>query len=170
MVLLICVARVYIVAYVIPSCRALLQLSALCQRTYNVSDVMKCLFQLLESKLAPFVSHAHSRNQATPPDHNLLQWLILLLSHILASLALRNQPINLSNLFVPSPILPTATVTPPPNQQEEAGSVGLKAELTEKRRNMKKTLSILTQKMEFVSGEEKLKLREEFDMVLNVSS
>lgn len=37
--------------YEIPTCRALLQLSALCQRTYRVSDTIQCLFQLLDEKL-----------------------------------------------------------------------------------------------------------------------
>ena len=99
--------------YEIPTCRALLQLSALCQRTYRVSDTIQCLFQLLDEKLPSLEMGL----QGNPPgDLQLLQWLVLLFSHVLASLSRHNQPNqsqNLSNLFVP-------VFTLPPSVSKEA--------------------------------------------------
>ena len=101
-----------------PTCRALLQLSALCQRTYRVSDTIQCLFQLLDEKLPSLETGLQGNPSGAIADQQLLQWLVLLFSHVLASLSRHNQPSqsqNLSNLFVP-------VLTLPPSASKEASA------------------------------------------------
>ena len=101
-------------------------------------------------------------------DHTLLQWIVLLLSHILASIATQNQPKSQTNLFVPLPLLPSSLILSftPPN--EEVDGESRRAELAERRRDLKHMLTSLGQKIEFASAEEKIKLKEEFDAIFMV--
>lgn len=99
--------------------RALLQLSALCQRTYQLSDIVACLFTLVEEKLQSLhKEHTPLPTSSKLADQQLLQWLVLLLSHFLASLSLHPQADNSqhqSNLFVP-------LLRVSPSKQEQASS------------------------------------------------
>ena len=150
-------------------CRTLLQLSALCQRTYQCSNVVRCLFQLLEEKLSLLLQDADHTDPTRSPDHLLLQWLVLLLSHILASLSLPNQSQNRSNLFVPVLSLPAVGVGQSEGREAE-GSVVVdsRAELGEMRREMKRRLTELQHQMKLLVGEEKMALRHEYEAIIQV--
>lgn len=152
--------------------RALLQLSILSQRTYDVSNVIECVLQLLEEKLIQFVQHStpsHPKGGGDKSfDHTLLQWIVLLLSHILASIATQNQPKSHTNLFVPLPLLPSSLILSLTEPKEEIDGERRRAELAERRRDLKRMLTSLGQKIEFASAEEKIKLKEEFDAIFLV--
>lgn len=150
-------------------CRTLLQLSALCQRTYQCSNVVRCLFQLLEEKLSLLLQDTDHTDPTRCPDHLLLQWLVLLLSHILASLSLPNQSQNRSNLFVPVLSLPVVGVGQGEGREAE-GSVVVdsRAELGEMRREMKRRLTELQHQMKLLVGEEKMALRHEYEAIIQV--
>ena len=154
-------------------CRALLQMSALCQRTYTSSDVMGCFLGLLDQQLTSLIQDKDRGTfQNWTTDHTLLQWLVLLLSHVFSSFAQKCWWRNVSNLFEPTPILPTLLDQFPIDLSDEggAGSGGfdMRAELAERRREMKRMLSQLGQKIDFASGNEKSKLKDDFDSMLQV--
>ena len=93
--------------------RALLQLSALCQRTCTSSNVMQCLLDLLHSKLSCLLGANGTYGSSRQLDQQLVQWLLLLLSHSLSSLT----PSHHGNLFSPSlESLPSR----PPQQSSQA--------------------------------------------------
>ena len=150
-----------------------MQLSILSQRTYDVSNVIECLLQLLEEKLTQLIQQSSPSNQKgggdSSFDHTLLQWIILLLSHVLASIATQNQPKSHTNLFVPLPLLPSSLVLSLTQPKEEIDGESRRAELAERRRELKRMLTTLGQKIEFASAEEKVKLKEEFDGIFIVS-
>ena len=126
---------------------------------------MKCLFQLLEEKLSPLL-----QSQTQCPDQLLLQWLVLLFSHLLSSLSQPKQVQNQSNLFAPVLNLPLGK----PRQGEGEGEekrgavVDIVAELGERRREMKRRLAELQHKMKILVGEEKLALRHEYETIIQV--
>ena len=147
-----------------------MQLSILSQRTYDVSNVVECLLQLLEEKLTQLIQHGNQKGGGDSSfDHTLLQWIILLLSHVLASIATQNQPKSHTNLFVPLPLLPSSLVLSLTQPKEEIDGESRRAELAERRRELKRMLTTLGQKIEFASAEEKVKLKEEFDGIFIVS-
>lgn len=157
--------------------RALLQLSILSQRTYDVSNVIQCILQVLDEKLTQLTHHAspHGGGPAHQKmggdgafDHTLLQWLVLLLSHVLASIATQNQPKSHTNLFVPLPLLPSSLILSLTQPTEQIDGESRRAELAERRRDLKRMLTSLGQKIEFASAEEKIKLKEEFDAIFLV--
>ena len=163
----------YIHVYV---CRALLQLSILSQRTYEVSNVIQCLLQVLDEKLAQLIHHSSPHGGPSHQkmggdgafDHTLLQWLVLLLSHVLASIATQNQPKSHTNLFVPLPLLPSSLILSLTQPTEQIDGESRRAELAERRRDLKRMLTTLGQKIEYASAEEKIKLKEEFDAIFLV--
>ena len=139
-----------------------------------MSNVIECLLQLLEEKLTQLIEQSSSSSQKgggdSSFDHTLLQWIIILLSHILASIATQNQPKGHTNLFVPLPLLPSSLVLSLTQPKEEIDGESRRAELAERRRDLKRMLTTLGQKIEFASAEEKVKLKEEFDAIFLVST
>ena len=130
---------------------------------------MRCLFQLLEEKLSPLLQDAEHTDQARCPDHLLLQWLVLLLSHILASLSRPNQSQNRSNLFVPILSLPAVESGRGEGVEGEgSGAVDSRVELGEMRREMKRRLAELQHQMKVLVGEEKMALRHEYEAIIQV--
>ena len=126
---------------------------------------MKRLFQLLEEKLSPLL-----QDQTQCLDQLLLQWLILLLSHLLSSLSQPKQTQNQSNLFAPVLNLPLGKPQQGEGEgEEERGAVvDPRAELGERRREMKRRLAELQHKMKILVGEEKLALRHEYEAIIQV--
>lgn len=115
-------------------CRALLQFSALCQHTYNTSDLLPCLLHFLQQKLSPFLPTSTSSSSThttshTPhsshkdPDHNLLQWVIMLLAHFLSSVVL---PSPQCSLLVPLTIgcKPPEFIPTPAGAEQGSSSTG----------------------------------------------
>ena len=126
---------------------------------------MKRLFQLLEEKLSPLL-----QDQTQCLDQLLLQWLVLLLSHLLSSLSQPKQTQNQSNLFTPVLNLPLGKPQQGEGEgEEERGAVvDPRAELGERRREMKRRLAELQHKMKILVGEEKLALRHEYEAIIQV--
>ncbi len=152
--------------------RTLLQLSALCQRTYDCSDVITSLLtQLstgLEESLGPDHTHTGKDHTHTGKGHTHLEWQILLLSHILASLSLKTTSKSHPNLFQPSPLKSTA---PPDNSsawelnraaanQIHDRKMQFRQLLADKRSDIKSTTA---------TGEMKAKLVAEFEALKKVS-
>ena len=110
------------------------------------------------------------QSQTQCPDQLLLQWLVLLFSHLLSSLSQPKQAQNQSNLFAPVLNLPLGK----PRQGEGEGDekrgavVDIVAELGERRREMKRRLAELQHKMKILVGEEKLALRHEYETIIQV--
>lgn len=130
------------------------------------------MLQLLEEKLTQLVQHStpsHPKGGGDKSfDHTLLQWIVLLLSHILASIATQNHPKSHTNLFVPLPLLPSSLILSLTEPKEEIDGERRRAELAERRRDLKRMLTSLGQKIEFASADEKVKLKEEFDAIFLV--
>uniref|UniRef100_A0A1X7VLP9 UBC core domain-containing protein n=1 Tax=Amphimedon queenslandica TaxID=400682 RepID=A0A1X7VLP9_AMPQE len=84
--------------------RVILQFSALCQCTMTTNfSVLEELLSLLTDTLRPLVSQ-DNEEQTEEFDSHCVQWLTLLLSHVLSSNDARNKD---SNVFVPTlPLLP----------------------------------------------------------------
>ena len=107
------------------SVRAVLQFSALCQSTHLTSTVLQSILRLLAERLAPLtaiLSPSHSESSPSPTvDGQLVQWLVLLVAHVLSSLTspeLGSENQNPLNLFTPSVIF-----------TEESAAAELKADL-----------------------------------------
>ena len=87
----------------------MLQFSALCQCTHLTSTVLQNILKLLAERLAPLttvLSSSHLLSSSPPPiDGQLIQWLVLLVAHVLSSLSspeLGSENQNPLNLFTPS--------------------------------------------------------------------
>ena len=87
---------------------------------------------------------------------------------MLASIATQNQPKSHTNLFVPLPLLPSSLILSLTQPTEQIDGESRRAELAERRRDLKRMLTSLGQKIEFASAEEKIKLKEEFDAIFLV--
>lgn len=102
-------------------------------------------------------------------DHTLLQKLVLLLSHVFSSLAAKGSSKNRSNLFQPSPLLPSLLdLNPLDLSVEENKRANSRQSMYEKKHRIKQKLIQLKQGLEPSNGAEKLKLRQEFDMLVQV--
>lgn len=92
-------------------CRTILQFSALCQCVYRSSSVINALLKLLDDCLSPLTS---SPSITTSVDVNLLQWLSLLITHILSSISLKQDEgshDDFLSLFAPILTLPSVDPT-----------------------------------------------------------
>ena len=161
-------------------CRTLLQLSVLCQRTYDSSNTMTYLLQLLSNVMSSLLQDNHT----SPPhsdqdrvhgmgvgssDHTLLQQLVLLLSHVFSSLAAKGSSKNRPNLFQPSPLLPSLLeLNPLDPSVEEIKKANSRQSMYEKKHKIKQKLSQLRQGLEPSNSAEKQKLRQEFDTLVQV--
>ena len=139
--------------------RALLQLSALSQRTYDCTNVLISLLTQLSNTLQGI--HTHPGR-----DHTLLQWLVLLLSHILSSLTLKTTSKSHPNLFQPLPLM---MAPPPDNSLAWERSRAAVKEIHDKKMTIRLQLSRLRTEIRSATGEEKVKLIAESEALKKVS-
>ena len=149
-------------------CRALLQLSALCQRTHDCSNVLTTLLTQLDNILLQFnhVTGSHTHHTYNQ-DHTLLQWLVLLLSHIVSSLTVKTAGKNQPNLFQPSSLLPSDSSAD--CLEQDVGIIVSDSEFSDRRDILKQKLVKLRHEIRHAIGDEKADLIKEFETMRQVS-
>ncbi len=156
----------------------MLQLSALSQHTYTTSDLLHCMLTSLQDKLSHFTkitsggsgSSLHSSPAIAPPtkipDHSILRWMVMLLSHFLSSVVSASPQCN---LFTPLPMNPpsvnsTEGVRKDSKEKEESKDV-----VMEVHKEVKKMLSRVHDVMQSSGSEvDKMAVKQQLESKLNV--